>query len=76
MKLTDRNIKIGQTVEILEFSGSEQVRERLHEMGLRQGSQIYILGQAPFGGPLLIRFRQSFLALRSEEAQCAIVKSL
>jgi ferrous iron transport protein A len=74
MKLTDRAIKTGQTVEIVEFSGAESMRERLHEMGLRQGSQIFILGQAPFSGPLLVRFHQSFLALRNEEAQCITVK--
>lgn len=73
MTLMDTQIKIGQTVEIQGFSGSDLIRERLHEMGLRTGSQLFILGRAPFGGPLLVRFSHSFLALRSEEAQCAIV---
>ncbi|MNL59877.1 FeoA domain protein [compost metagenome] len=73
MTLMDSHIKVGQTVEIQGFSGPELIRERLHEMGLRAGSKLFILGRAPFGGPLLVRFSHSFLALRSEEAQCALV---
>lgn len=73
MKLHDTAIKAGQAVEIIGFSGEEVLRERLHEMGLRVGSLITVIGKAPFGGPLLIRFNTSFLALRSEEAACAVV---
>jgi Fe2+ transport system protein A len=73
MDLTDRSLKTGQSVEIQGFSGPDLLRERLHEMGLRQGTQLEILGRAPFGGPLLIRFNTSFLALRNEEAACAQV---
>nr|BFD59506.1 hypothetical protein CKG001_16130 [Bdellovibrio sp. CKG001]BFD62886.1 hypothetical protein BdHM001_15670 [Bdellovibrio sp. HM001]BFD66736.1 hypothetical protein HAGR004_17580 [Bdellovibrio sp. HAGR004] len=73
MKLHDTAIKTGQRVEITGFTGEDVLRERLHEMGLRVGSLITVLGKAPFGGPLLIRFNTSFLALRSEEAACAQV---
>lgn len=76
MKLSDAALKIGYSVEITEFSGPEIVCERLHEMGLARGMKITILGRAPFGGPLLIRFNTSFLALRSDEAECALVKNL
>lgn len=43
-------------------------------MGLRVGTQVSILGRAPFRGPLLLRFNMSFLALRLEEAACAEVR--
>lgn len=73
MNLHDLAVKTGQSVEITGFAGEDVLRERLHEMGLRVGSVITILGKAPFGGPLLIRFNTSFLALRKEEAVCALV---
>ncbi len=73
MKLTDRSLRAGQTVEIQSFEGDELYRERLHEMGLRKGMLLTILGQAPFNGPLLIRFHTSFLALRNEEAACTLI---
>ncbi|MEK2645393.1 FeoA family protein [Bdellovibrio sp. BCCA] len=74
MNLLDTALKPGHTVEITGFAGEDVFRERLHEMGLRVGTVLTILGRAPFGGPLLIRFNTSFLALRNEEAACARVK--
>ncbi|WII70926.1 FeoA family protein [Bdellovibrio sp. 22V] len=74
MNLLDTALKPGQTVEIVGFTGDDIFRERLHEMGLRVGTTLTILGRAPFGGPLLVRFNTSFLALRNEEAACARVK--
>jgi ferrous iron transport protein A len=74
MTLLDVSLKPGQSVEIQDFSGDELLRERLHEMGLRKGMIVTIIGRAPFGGPLLVRFNTSFLALRNEEAACATVK--
>jgi ferrous iron transport protein A len=73
MNLLDPSIKPGQSVEILNITGEHLLRERLHEMGLRAGMKLTILGRAPFGGPLLVRFKTSFLALRNEEAVCAQV---
>lgn len=74
MTLLDSTLKPGHFVEITGFSGEDVFRERLHEMGIRVGTTLCILGRAPFGGPLLVRFNTSFLALRNEEAICATVK--
>ena len=76
MTLLDSNPKTGRSFEITGFTGEQVYRERLHEMGLRVGTKITILGRAPFRGPLLVRFNTSFLALRNEEAACAQVKPL
>jgi len=73
MTLLDSSIKPGNTLEIQSFVGPDLMCERLHEMGLRAGTLLRVLGRAPFGGPLLVRFNTSFLALRNEEAQCAQV---
>jgi ferrous iron transport protein A len=74
MNLLDASKKQGQTFEITSFVGDASFCERLHEMGLRVGSKLRILGRAPFGGPLLVRFNTSFMALRLDEASCALVK--
>lgn len=76
MNLLESKPKPGSRFEITGFEGEQVYRERLHEMGLRVGTQILVLGRAPFQGPLLVRFHTSFLALRSEEAACAQVKPL
>lgn len=71
--LTDPSLKPGHLVQIHSLGLEDAICERLHEMGLRIGTQLTILGRAPFGGPLLIRFKTSFMALRMEEAACATV---
>lgn len=58
------------------FSGDSTVIERLKEMGLHQGLELQPVGRAPFGGPLLFRFGNTVLALRVEEAQCALIQTL
>lgn len=74
MTLLEPSLKPGQSVEIQNFVGDVVLCERLHEMGLRKGMVLTLLGRAPFGGPLLVRFNTSFLALRNEEAVCAQIK--
>ncbi|KYG64050.1 ferrous iron transporter A [Bdellovibrio bacteriovorus] len=76
MTLLDSKPRPGHQFEITGFTGDQVYRERLHEMGLRVGTKVTVLGRAPFRGPLLVRFNTSFLALRNEEAACAQVKAL
>jgi ferrous iron transport protein A len=58
------------------FHGDALLVERLKEMGLHQGLEVTAVGRAPFGGPLLFRFGNTVLALRLEEAQCALIQTL
>lgn len=56
------------------FHGDPWIIERLKEMGLHQGLEVEVMGQAPFGGPLLFRFGNTVLALRKEEAACTLIE--
>lgn len=73
VSLSKFTVKAGQKLEILDLSGECLVCERLHEMGLRKGTFLSVLGRAPFGGPILLRYKTSFLALRNDEAECVMV---
>lgn len=59
--------------EIVGFSGDQKICERLHEMGLYQGLSLRVIGRAPWGGPWLVQFHTTSLALRAEEAECPIL---
>lgn len=75
MKLSE--VKVGhyyKEFEITGFSGSELMQARLREMGLRAGLLISVIGQAPFGGPLLVQYNSNFLALRLAESSCINIK--
>jgi ferrous iron transport protein A len=74
MNLVEAAVKRGHVIEITGFVGDTVYRDRLHEMGFRVGSLISIIGRAPFRGPLLVRYKTSFLALRVEEASCIEVR--
>lgn len=56
------------------FSGDALIAERLKEMGIYPGLELQVVGRAPFRGPFLFRFGNTVLALRAEEAVCAIVQ--
>ncbi len=58
------------------FAGPLHLQERLREMGLSTGLVIKIKGRAPWKGPWLIEYSETVLAIREQEAQCLIVKSL
>ena len=57
-------------LEVLSFSGEEEVISRLRELGFREGMQLKIIGRAPFYGPFLIRLGTMTIALREQELQC------
>lgn len=71
-----QKVASSQKAQVKGFSGDALVIERLKEMGLYQGLEVQVVGQAPFGGPLLFRFGNTVLALRVEEAQCALIQTL
>jgi len=57
-------------LEIAAVEGDGDISLRLRELGFRPGVKIQILGQAPFGGPLLVQIHTNVLALRRNEAEC------
>jgi Fe2+ transport system protein FeoA len=63
-------------MEIVDFCGPIETIERLIEIGLRKGMHIEFCGQAPFYGPLLYRAGTTTYALRPEEAECTLIKTL
>lgn len=62
-------MKVGTSGTILNTTGPEEIRRRLLEMGLLEGSHVELVHEAPFGGdPIAVRVRGSLLALRRSEA--------
>lgn len=62
-------MKKGDSGVILLTGGPLEIRRRLLEMGLLEGSTISIEHEAPFGkDPIAVRVRGALLALRRTEA--------
>lgn len=66
-------IKINETVEILDLDTNE-VGQRLEEMGFWPGKSIQLLISAPFGDPLAFKLDNTIIALRKAEAKLIRVK--
>ena len=50
------------------LQGEPGIRERLAELGFTPGTGVTVVSRAPNGGPLRVRVRGGFLALRRDEA--------
>ena len=55
---------------VIGFDGDEELVIRLQELGIHIGSEISLIGRAPFRGPWLLRLGTTVVALRDDEALC------
>ena len=67
MILTDLNP--GESGVINGIKGDTHLQNRLVELGLLSGIQVRMVKQAPFKGPVEIKFRDSYLSIRLKDAR-------
>ncbi len=65
-KLSD--LKAGELGQVQRIDGSDDISQRLLEMGLTPGTQVRLLGVAPLGDPLELELRGYRLSVRRSEA--------
>jgi ferrous iron transport protein A len=63
------DLNVGQSASVVRIAGSDDVSQRLLEMGITPGVEIRRLGTAPLGDPLEFELRGYRLSLRRNEAQ-------
>jgi ferrous iron transport protein A len=63
------DLNVGQSASVVRIAGSDDVSQRLLEMGVTPGVEIRRLGTAPLGDPLEFELRGYRLSLRRNEAQ-------
>jgi ferrous iron transport protein A len=61
-------LRIGQQARVAGVEGSDDVTQRLLEMGLTPGTEVRLLGAAPLGDPLELELRGYRLSVRKSEA--------
>lgn len=65
---TLKELKVGETAEIIKLHGEGAVKRRIMEMGLTKGTSVYVRKVAPLGDPLEVTVRNYELALRKADA--------
>ena len=71
---TLRETKIGETVTIVKVHGEGAVRRRIMDMGITNGTQVYVRKVAPLGDPIEVTVRGYELSIRKADAEMIEVK--
>jgi ferrous iron transport protein A len=61
-------LSVGQQARVAAVEGTDDVSQRLMEMGLTPGTLVRLLGRAPLGDPLELELRGYRLSVRKSEA--------
>ena len=73
---TLRQVKIGQTVQVVKLHGSGAVKRRIMDMGITRGVQVYVRKVAPLGDPIEVTVRGYELSLRKADAEMIEIKEI
>ena len=66
--------KVGCTFVVTKIEGDSAYKLRIMDMGITNGSELYIRKVAPLGDPVEITVRGYELSVRKNDAQCVQVK--
>jgi ferrous iron transport protein A len=66
---TLKDIKVGESTNVIRLNGQGAVRRRIMDMGITKGVKIDVCKVAPFGDPIEILVRGYKLSLRKEDAK-------
>lgn len=67
---TLREVKVGETVQVVKLHGEGALRRRIMDMGITKGTSIYVRKVAPLGDPVEITVRGYELSIRKGDADC------
>ena len=66
---TLRDVKVGDSCQVVRLTGSGAVKRRIMDMGVTKGVKIFVRKVAPLGDPIEVTLRGYELTLRKDEAQ-------
>ena len=66
---TLRDVKIGETVQVVQLPGEGPVKRRNMDMGITRGTQVFVRKVAPLGDPMEVTVRGYELSLRKADTE-------
>jgi ferrous iron transport protein A len=66
---TLKTVPCGNTVRVLKISGSGAIKQRIMDMGITKGAEIFVRKVAPLGDPIEVNVRGYELSLRKADAE-------
>jgi ferrous iron transport protein A len=74
--LTLEKVKKDIRVEVIEIQGGWGVRQRLNQMGIHPGDQLFVKRSGIMGGPMLLQVHGMDVAVGKGMAQKVLVKEI
>ncbi|MDD8048174.1 MAG: ferrous iron transport protein A [Thomasclavelia sp.] len=66
--MTLKDVKVGESVQIVKLNGQGATKRRIMDMGITKGVSVYVRKVAPLGDPVEVTVRGYELSLRKEDA--------
>ena len=66
---TLKNVKIGETANVVKIHGDGVLKQRIMDMGITPGASIFVRKLAPVGDPMEVTVRGYELSLRKKDAE-------
>ena len=66
---TLRDVKVGDTVQVVKLHGEGAVKRRIMDMGITKGIEVYVRKLAPLGDPVEGNVRGYELSIRKADAE-------
>jgi Fe2+ transport system protein FeoA len=60
---------IGESGVVVAVTGERKIKRRLYDMGITNGTEVYLRKKAPLGDPIEVTVRSYELSLRMSEAK-------
>ena len=66
---TLRDVRIGQTVNVVKLHSEGPVMRRIMDMGITKGTEVFVRKVAPLGDPMEVTVRGYELSLRKADTE-------
>ncbi len=75
MEITLRKTQKNKKYIVSHIAANGELGKRIRDMGITPGIDIKVVGKAPLQDPVMVKFRDTVLTLRNNEAESIIVLS-
>lgn len=73
MQLRLNEVKGNKKLIISKILAQGELGKRIRDLGITPGTEIKVVGKAPLKDPIMVKFRNTVLALRNNEAGSILV---
>jgi len=70
------SVRVGDCAVVIKVDTSAELKQRLFDIGLLEGTTVKVLHESPSGNPRAYLIRGAVIAIRNKDAGCITVKAV